>query len=93
MRHSLARSRKLASVAEAVGDTPLVRLRRVAREAPSVEVYAKLGFLARLWPGYTYFFNPDAYAAVGIHYMFSKGFGLKAEAGYPGIRVGIVLAF
>ncbi len=44
MRHSLARSRKLASVVSAVGDTPLVRLRRVALEAPSVEVYAKLEF-------------------------------------------------
>jgi cysteine synthase B len=42
MRRSLVRSRKLASVVDAVGDTPLVRLRRVAREAPSVEVYVKL---------------------------------------------------
>ncbi|MDC0747697.1 cysteine synthase family protein [Polyangium sp. rjm3] len=38
------RSRRLGSVAEAVGNTPLVRLDRVAREAPSVEVYAKLEF-------------------------------------------------
>ncbi|MRG98103.1 PLP-dependent cysteine synthase family protein [Polyangium spumosum] len=44
MRSSLVRSRRLASVIEAVGDTPLVRLDRVAREAPSVEVYAKLEF-------------------------------------------------
>ena len=44
MRHSLARSRKMASVVDAVGDTPLVRLRHVAREAPSVEVYVKLEF-------------------------------------------------
>jgi cysteine synthase B len=44
MRGSLVRSRRLASVTEAVGDTPLVRLERVAREAPSVEVYAKLEF-------------------------------------------------
>ncbi len=34
----------MASVVEAVGDTPLLRLRRVAAEAPSVEVYAKLEF-------------------------------------------------
>lgn len=40
----LARSKLLASVAEAVGQTPLVRLERAAREAPSVEVYAKLEF-------------------------------------------------
>jgi len=44
MRASLVRSRRFGSVAEAVGNTPLVRLDRVAREAPSVEVYAKLEF-------------------------------------------------
>jgi len=44
MRGSLVRSRRLSSETEAVGDTPLVRLERVAREAPSVEVYAKLEF-------------------------------------------------
>jgi S-sulfo-L-cysteine synthase (O-acetyl-L-serine-dependent) len=44
MRSSLVRSRRLGSVLEAVGNTPLVRLERVAREAPSVEVYAKLEF-------------------------------------------------
>jgi cysteine synthase B len=44
VRRSLVRSRKLASVADAVGDTPLIRLERVAREAPSVEVYLKLEF-------------------------------------------------
>ncbi len=44
MRPSLVRSRRLSSVLEAVGNTPLVRLERVAREAPSVEVYAKLEF-------------------------------------------------
>jgi S-sulfo-L-cysteine synthase (O-acetyl-L-serine-dependent) len=42
MRHSLVRSRRFASVADAVGNTPLVRLSRVGREAPSVEIYAKL---------------------------------------------------
>jgi S-sulfo-L-cysteine synthase (O-acetyl-L-serine-dependent) len=42
VRRSLVRSRAMASVVDAVGDTPLVRLRHVAREAPSVEVYAKL---------------------------------------------------
>lgn len=44
MRSSLVRSRRLSSVLEAVGNTPLVRLERVARDAPSVEVYAKLEF-------------------------------------------------
>jgi cysteine synthase B len=40
----LVRSNRLSSIAEAVGQTPLVRLERAAREAPSVEVYAKLEF-------------------------------------------------
>jgi cysteine synthase B len=39
---SLVRSRRLASIADAVGNTPLVRLRAIAASAPSVEVYAKL---------------------------------------------------
>jgi cysteine synthase B len=42
VRSSLVRSRKLGSVVEAVGNTPLVRLHRVASGAPSVEVYLKL---------------------------------------------------
>ncbi|NUP09363.1 MAG: cysteine synthase family protein [Polyangiaceae bacterium] len=40
----LLRSRPLSGVVEAVGQTPLLRLEKVAREAPSVEVYAKLEF-------------------------------------------------
>lgn len=45
MRQSLVQSKRFASVASAVGDTPLLRLRNVAREAPSVEVYVKLEFM------------------------------------------------
>ncbi len=44
MRASFVRSRRFASVTEAVGDTPLVRLRSIGREAPSVEIYVKLEF-------------------------------------------------
>jgi S-sulfo-L-cysteine synthase (O-acetyl-L-serine-dependent) len=40
----LARSKRLASVLDAVGNTPLLRLERVGRSAPSVEVYLKLEF-------------------------------------------------
>jgi hypothetical protein len=40
----LVRSKRFASVIEAVGNTPLLRLERVARSAPSVEVYLKLEF-------------------------------------------------
>lgn len=44
MSPRLHRSRALSSVVDAVGNTPLVRLDRVARCAPSVEVYLKLEF-------------------------------------------------
>jgi len=39
-----APSRRLDSVVDAVGNTPLVRLRRVTSRAPDVPVYAKLEF-------------------------------------------------
>jgi cysteine synthase B len=38
------RSRSLHSVVDAVGDTPLLRLRRIERDAPSVAIYGKLEF-------------------------------------------------
>ncbi|HEV8244158.1 MAG TPA: cysteine synthase family protein [Polyangiaceae bacterium] len=40
----LVRSRQLGSILEAIGNTPIVRLEKVARSAPSVEVYLKLEF-------------------------------------------------
>lgn len=42
MNRPLVRARRLRGVLDAVGNTPLVRLRSVAREAPGVEVWAKL---------------------------------------------------
>jgi S-sulfo-L-cysteine synthase (O-acetyl-L-serine-dependent) len=44
MRLALVRSRLLPSVVDQVGQTPLLRLERVGRSAPSVEIYAKLEF-------------------------------------------------
>jgi len=41
----LTRSRRLSSVLDAVGNTPLIRLERVAASAPGVEVYVKLEFM------------------------------------------------
>ncbi len=38
------RARRITSVVEAVGDTPLLRLRNVTKDAPDVPVYAKLEF-------------------------------------------------
>jgi len=40
----LVRSRRLGSILDAIGNTPLVRMEKVARSAPSVEVYVKLEF-------------------------------------------------
>ncbi len=37
-------TRRLASVVDAVGNTPLLRLRHVAKDTPDVEVWAKLEF-------------------------------------------------
>ena len=41
---SWLRTRRIESVTEAVGDTPLLRLRSVTKDAPDVPVYAKLEF-------------------------------------------------
>jgi cysteine synthase B len=44
MRLAFVRSRLLRSVADQVGQTPLLRLERIGKTAPSVEIYAKLEF-------------------------------------------------
>ena len=44
MKRGLVRSRRLGSIVDAIGQTPLLRLDRIARSAPSVEVYVKLEF-------------------------------------------------
>jgi cysteine synthase B len=41
---AFSRSRRIESVVDAVGNTPLVRLRTVARSAPDVPIWAKLEF-------------------------------------------------
>lgn len=44
MARGLFRSRRLSSIIDAVGNTPLLRLNRVTNNAPGVEVYVKLEF-------------------------------------------------
>lgn len=44
MSPSFRRSRLLRTVLDAVGSTPMLRLEKVARDAPDVEVYLKLEF-------------------------------------------------
>jgi cysteine synthase B len=38
------RSRKLGSILEAIGNTPLIRLDKIGRDTPGVEIYLKLEF-------------------------------------------------
>lgn len=60
----------------------------------NLEVYAKLGLQADIWFGYTAGYLPVwPVGMVGAHYFFSKGFGLKLEAGSTGVRFGVALAF
>jgi S-sulfo-L-cysteine synthase (O-acetyl-L-serine-dependent) len=40
----MSRSRRIDSIVEAVGNTPLIRLRNVTRETPDVNVYVKLEY-------------------------------------------------
>jgi hypothetical protein len=55
--------------------------------------YAKAGIALRIWPGSSFPVWPDGVGAVGINWMFSKGMGLRAEVGYPGLKVGLLIAF
>lgn len=55
--------------------------------------YAKVGAALRVWPGSLYAVYPDWVSAVGINWMFSSNMGLRAELGYPGIKVGLLIAF
>lgn len=41
---TLGRARRIDSIVEAVGETPLIRLREVARDLPDVELYLKLEY-------------------------------------------------
>lgn len=60
-------------------------------------VYAKAGVALRIWPGHFSTFGnavwPDFIGAVGLNFMLSKAFGLRAEAGYPGIKLGVLFNF
>lgn len=44
MAHRIVRSRRLDSIIAAVGNTPMIRLDRLGRDTPSVEIYLKLEF-------------------------------------------------
>ena len=55
--------------------------------------YAKVGVALRIWPGYINAVYPDFTTALGLNWMFAKSVGLRAELGYPGIKVGILFKF
>ncbi|MDP1821741.1 MAG: hypothetical protein Q8L48_00795 [Archangium sp.] len=55
--------------------------------------YAKVGIALKIHPGWISPVFPDWVSVVGINYMFSSSFGLRAEAGYPGFKAGILFAF
>lgn len=59
----------------------------------SFSAYAKAGIALRFWPGYSAVFWPDLVANVGVNWMFSKSMGLRAELGYPGAKVGLLIEF
>jgi hypothetical protein len=55
--------------------------------------YVKVGIALRIWPGFVNPFYPDLVSVVGLNWMFAKSIGLRAELGYPGVKVGILFAF
>lgn len=56
--------------------------------------YAKVGIALRIWPGLAAgAVFPDLVSVVGLNWMFSKSIGLRAELGYPGVKVGVLIAF
>ncbi|MDP2274806.1 MAG: hypothetical protein Q8K32_28950 [Archangium sp.] len=54
--------------------------------------YVKAGVALRFWPGDSLPVYPDFVGAVGLSWMFSHSVGLRAEAGYPGIKLGLLFA-
>ena len=55
--------------------------------------YVKLGVSLKIHPGWAFPVYPDFVSMVGLNFMLSKSFGLRAEAGYPGLRLGVLFAF
>lgn len=65
---------------------------------PSFAAYVKLGFQLGIWPGSNYYgpgglIYASPISAVGLNWMFGKNVGLRLEAGYPAVKLGIIFAF
>ncbi|MDP1824368.1 MAG: hypothetical protein Q8L48_14025 [Archangium sp.] len=61
--------------------------------SPAFSAYVKAGVALRIWPGDPLPLYPDFVGAVGLSWMFSSGVGLRVEAGYPGVKLGLLFAF
>ena len=55
--------------------------------------YVKAGVALRFWPGDPLPLYPDFVGAIGLNWLFARSFGLRVEAGYPGLKVGLLFAF
>ncbi len=55
--------------------------------------YVKAGVALRFWPGDPFPLYPDFVGAIGLNWMFARSVGLRVEAGYPGLKVGLLFAF
>jgi len=63
---------------------------------PKFDVYVKAGLALHLWFGdhvVTGYVPIDFVGAVGLRYKFTDSLYLRAEAGYPFIKIGIGFAF
>jgi hypothetical protein len=60
--------------------------------SPSFSAYVKAGIALRFWPGDPYPLYPDFVGAIGLNWMFSHSVGLRVEAGYPGLKLGLLFA-
>lgn len=60
---------------------------------PSFSAYVKAGVALRFWPGDPLPLYPDFVGAVGLSWMFASSVGLRVEAGYPGVKLGLLFAF
>ncbi len=58
----------------------------------SFSAYLKAGVALRIWPGESLPYYPDFVGAIGLSWMFAGSVGLRVEAGYPGVKVGILFA-
>ena len=58
----------------------------------SFAAYVKAGVALRIFPGDPLPLYPDFVGAIGLNWMFARSVGLRVEAGYPGIKLGILFA-